>query len=222
MGYGKRKCEFAGCGRPHESGGLCHTHALHKKRGEPLREIRPRRKKGAPPLLGIVSCCHCDKPSEKVRNQGYFCILHYRIKQMRDDAAIDRKAVPSREELEGLFSSILDAGMKCQVCSREMNMLKADGISTQVTLQHDRDGSFRLICLGCNVKHQNYPGDSFYELPADHQRCHDCGEVKPHSEFYAHNTNSTGYRSECKPCSKRHAMAWIKQKRQKLKQEAQQ
>jgi hypothetical protein len=52
-----------------------------------------------------------------------------------------------------------------------MNWWLTEGSSTVITLQHDRDGTIRLICKGCNSRHHLHPGDSYYQMPRGHKRC---------------------------------------------------
>lgn len=155
-------------------------------------------------------CAHCGEPATKFRNQTNFCTVCYRLKQMRDDAAVDRKTVPSREALLRMAKELIASGMYCPVCANAMNWLKGDGVATVVTLQHDRSGAWRLICLGCNSRHQHYPGDEFYDLPEGHKRCALCEQVKPLSDFYRHPTYHLGVRSECKACSIAAVDSWRK------------
>lgn len=162
-------------------------------------------------------CAKCERPAEKTRNQAHYCFRHYRIKQMREDAKESGKSVPTTEKMEQLFDTAEAAGLVCEICSREMNYIRANGHSTIISLQHDRDGGYRLICLGCNVRHQNYPGDSFYAVPAGSKLCQTCGVVKSHAEFYRHKSNPSGMRSDCKECSKASAMKWIASKRKAAK-----
>ena len=96
-------------------------------------------------------------------------------------AKADGKAVPALAWLE----ANVPEGMVCPCCHRTMNWLRKDGGSTCITLQHDRDGTMRLICFGCNSRHSHMPGDSFYQLPSGTKKCHYCGEIKPDAEFYA-------------------------------------
>jgi len=48
-------------------------------------------------------CAHCGEPATRFRNQTNLCTIHYRIKQMKEDARIDGKTEPSRELLERLL-----------------------------------------------------------------------------------------------------------------------
>ncbi len=147
------------------------------------------------------TCAQCDEPATKRRNQTHLCVVHYRIQQMRQDSQVDSKPIPTRESLESLVGQIVESGMVCVFCDRVMNWLKKDGIKTIVTLQHDRNGGFRLICLSCNTRHQHFPGDSFYATPKGHKLCTRCKQVKPFEEFYPHVGNGVNARrSRCRVC----------------------
>lgn len=139
-------------------------------------------------------CSRCDELATKKRNQTNFCVRHYRIKQMIDDAKIDKKLVPTHAEMESLVDDVVRREMVCEVCSRKMNWLRKDGHSTMMTLQHDRSGKLRLICLRCNVRHQWCPGDLFYDMPSGHKFCRVCKAIKPFEDFYPHP------RRDCKVC----------------------
>lgn len=162
-------------------------------------------------------CANCDRQAEKVRNEAYYCLRHYRIRQMRGDAKESGKSIPSFELLESLFDDAEASGFVCSVCCREMNLVRSGGQSTTISLQHDRDGGYRLICLGCNVKHQFCPGDSFYDVPEGTKRCNACGFVLPKTEFYRSKHSPNGLRSACKECGKSSAMKWISDKRKAAK-----
>lgn len=123
-----------------------------------------------------------------------------RFKQMVKAAKRSGKKIPSFSLLENLADAIRADEMKCPVCRRVMNWMLKEGRSTVVTLQHDRSGEMRLICKSCNSKHQFYPGDTFYDLPADHKQCRKCNKIKPNSEFYF--MKKLGYLSGCIECQR--------------------
>lgn len=197
----KKACSFDGCGNNAHDIGLCAGHAAQKRKGKGLRPLFETRRRPGSPQRANTKCSQCSEPATKSRNQTYYCTIHYRIKQMRDDAKIDNKSVPSWEELLVLASRLVKEGMTCQVCGRQMNWLRGEGIKTVVTLQHDRSGDYRLICLSCNSRHQHCSGDSFYSIPEGQKSCTACKIVKPLAEFYRHKSNPCGVRSECKACS---------------------
>jgi len=123
-----------------------------------------------------------------------------RIRQMRKNAAKFGKVVPSKEDMLVLFSECIQSGFKCPACSRVMNWFFKDGRSTVVTLQHDRDGTIRLLCKGCNSAHARHQGDSFYDIPKGHKLCRICKAIKLLTDFYKDAHKSTGIASGCKKC----------------------
>lgn len=153
----------------------------------------------------VKRCTICADLATVIRNKTHLCDMHYRTQQMRVGARVSNKAEPSALCVNNLAKCLVLAGMKCPVCDRVMNWLFKDGRSTVVTLQHDRDGTIRLMCKGCNSKHHWLPGDSFYDLPEGHKRCPKCGDIKPRAEFYPlYKTKTT---SLCRVCSRKTALA---------------
>lgn len=142
------------------------------------------------------TCARCDRPAFALMYFTNLCLLHVRAEQMRRGARYGEKAIPPREVIESLLNAALASGMKCPSCGRTMNWLKKDGQSTVITLQHDRDGGFRAICFGCNVRHQFHPNDTFYSLPAGHKRCQACKNNKPTADFYSPS------RANCRQCER--------------------
>lgn len=119
---------------------------------------------------------------------------------MRYDAKHKNKAVPTRMELESLALQIKADDMRCPCCRRTLHWLGRDGISSVVTLQHDTNGDFRLICHACNTRHSKHPGDSFYEVMPGERRCFGCGDIKRKSEFYKNRAARDGLQTLCKEC----------------------
>lgn len=125
-------------------------------------------------------CPFCGNPATRlVRGNAGYCDQHARFLQMRHGAAVGGKFAPPIFQLE----QMVPAGMKCPTCTRQMNWYTRDGWSTVAVLQHDRNGSVRIICQGCNVRHGHMPGDSFFELPKGHKLCRNCEFIKPLNEF---------------------------------------
>jgi hypothetical protein len=131
---------------------------------------------------------------------------------MRKQARANGKVVPALSQLYDLLDKL--DGMKCPACERPMNWWLTEGSSTVITLQHDRDGTIRLICKGCNSRHHLHPGDSYYQMPRGHKRCPTCETVKPLSEFYFIKTRGQPS-SRCRSCEKAAVMAC--QKARKLR-----
>lgn len=144
---------------------------------------------------GPALCAWCSQPSHIRQGRINLCAMHYRISSMRSRAKRDGKLVPSREAIEAMAN----VSMSCFACGQEMHWLREEGASGQVTLQHDRDGSLRLLCLGCNTRHAQHPGDSYYDIPSDHKWCPDCGKVLPLSSFSIDRSRPIGRKSYCRP-----------------------
>lgn len=130
-----------------------------------------------------------------------------RVRQAINNSKSRGIAVPSFDKLSGMFAA-LGESPKCPVCERGMSLSLADGTKTKgeartsvVTVQHDRDGGFRLICFGCNLKHWTHDGDTFYKHGAGYRRCAYCGNVKPIAEFIREHKDGREVREQyCSPC----------------------
>lgn len=202
VAHSTKTCPFEGCGRIITSKGLCSAHYAQRKRGKELTPVFSTRRSPGGPRRPDQKCAHCENPGTELFKQGYYCVVHYRIKQMRYDAQASGKTIPEATEISSMMDHWIENGLLCPVCKRKMNWLKKEGISTMLTLQHDRSGQYRLICLGCNVRHQNYPGDTFYDLPAGQEWCRTCEKTKPISDFYPRKSSRLGIRSSCRECEK--------------------
>ena len=155
---------------------------------------------------GPALCAWCEEPAHIKQGRILLCQVHYRISSMRILAKRDGKVSPSRDEIEAAIPNPLI----CSCCDREMNWLRSDGASTQITLQHDRRGSIRLICLGCNVRHSVHPSDTFYTIPAGKKRCPDCEMVLPVADFSKDRSRPIGLKSYCRPCASIRNKSWRK------------
>jgi len=150
------------------------------------------------------ACAWCDEAAHIRQGRVMLCATHYRISSMRARAARDGKMVPTRDEIASLAAQ----SMTCVGCKRPMNWLRSSGTSTQVTLQHDRDGTIRLLCLACNTRHAQHPGDSFYTIPAAKKWCPDCGDVLPKADFCRDLSRPLGLKSYCRKCSAARHHKW--------------
>lgn len=154
-------------------------------------------------------CAWCDEPAFRRSGRQMLCKKHIRFQQMRVNSKRHGKDTPSYLQLENLLSHL--NSFQCPTCNRPMNWMANEGHSTVITLQHDRSHKptrFRLLCLGCNVRHSVNPGDSFYDLPPKHKRCPMCGEVKPLGAFYKDSSRACGAKSKCKTCSDSLSAGW--------------
>lgn len=160
----------------------------------------------------MKQCSVCKEPATIFSKQTNLCVIHYRMRQMRYDAQASGKVIPTDSAIQALFDSAAASGMKCSVCSVKMNWLKRDGVKTIATLQHDRDGTFRLLCLSCNVKHQFWPEDSFYTREPGHKRCTRCEATLPLDKFRVRD----GYpNSTCRKCDSQMATIRVRELRAK-------
>ncbi len=154
-------------------------------------------------------CVDCGSPATKrMTHHGPYCTQCYRIWQMRSACQKDHKPCPTKTQLRQMFAGLIGRDMKCESCSSTMNWLASDGRRTVVSLQHDRSGGMRLICLSCNTRHRACPGDSFYEIPDSHRRCGRCEQALPKDQFGVHRGSSTGLHHYCRKCAAEKARKW--------------
>lgn len=148
------------------------------------------------------SKCHrCCRPAYMGRRRRpALCVIHHRHRCMRNLSQQRGIGIPSHEKLEALTTAVLADGMRCPVCREEMQWLRAGGRLPVLTLQHDHDGGFRLICQPCNKRHASYPNDSFYQLQPDEKRCNVCGEIKKFTEFNKNKRGWKGFQRYCRKC----------------------
>jgi len=149
-------------------------------------------------------CAWCENPSHIKQGRIMLCATHYRIGSMRSRAKRDGKYVPSRAEIEKLIVE----PFVCEGCGRGMNWLREQGASTQVTLQHDRSGNLRLICLGCNTRHAHHPGDLYWSLGPGQKYCGKCDRVLPETDFVKDVSRPRGLKGWCRSCSSTSVTGW--------------
>ncbi len=166
-----------------------------------------------------MKCCqtNCDETGTERRNRSWYCPMHMRLRQMPIACRHDRKAVPPIDLLTQMATETIARNMACPLCGRTMNWLSRDGRTTCATLQHNRDGSFAIICLRCNVQHGQLPGDIYYAIPAGHKWCAGCEKTLPLDAFYPSRTIRQGVMSQCKKCAMKISNAWKKAKPRKAR-----
>jgi len=143
-----------------------------------------------------MKCKWCKKKAHVKQGSVWLCKKHYRFMQMRVNAKRNKKTVPPYEELEKILLP------NCPVCKRKFNWLSKEGAQTVITLQHDRSGAFRFLCLSCNVRYASFKDDSFYSQSPKTKICPKCKKEKPWSEY--HTDNSARWKNKktyCKDCS---------------------
>ena len=145
----------------------------------------------------------CTNDGFRLGRSGLKCELHHRISRMRRGCTQRNLHAPSEQELESLFNT-LDK-MRCPVCGDKMQLMP-EGRKGLVTIQHDRDGNVRLLCLACNVRHSDYPADTFYEKHQSEKWCNHCRQFRPLSRFNCDIHHKNGKRSWCKDCDNKAAL----------------
>jgi hypothetical protein len=154
-------------------------------------------------MIISLKCRRCNEPA--LKSSPRLCAKHARFRMMRRQALIDRKAVPTIEQIEALFAA-LDA-MRCPHCQREMAWKRQPVPAMQMTLQHYRSGAFGLICFSCNSRHAASEDDTI--LPPGMKRCKGCKQVKPFADFRPDsNRPATTRFSYCFPCDKARKLRW--------------
>jgi hypothetical protein len=153
-----------------------------------------------------ATCAWCERRSHIRQGRIWLCAAHYRISSMRTRASRDGKPVPTRQGIEALVPH----PFVCGCCARGMTWLRESGASRQATLQHDRNGGLRIICLGCNTRHAMHPGDSFYDIPAGQKRCGGCDQVLPVDAFAVDRSRPIGRKGRCRACASADFKKWSK------------
>ena len=160
-----------------------------------------------------MKCKWCD--DEAIRKQGriWLCKKHYRFQQMRVTAKRQGKSVPEYGELERLWQ---ESGGTCKVCNRKLNWLSSEGTCTVITLQHDRQGGTRLLCLSCNTRHASFDGDSFYDANSERRVCPSCRRSLPWDSYTTDNSSRWKNKNTyCKECRNTKHAEWVKRNREK-------
>jgi hypothetical protein len=153
--------------------------------------------------MSIEACKWCTLQYTKRVGNINLCAKHYRFWQMRSTAKQYGKSVPTYQTLQNLTNSLVD--MKCPHCQIAMTWLRIKGQAGRViSLQHDRDGTIRLLCLSCNSRHSVCSDDTYYEIPPTLYHCIGCDKWKDRSEFRTRRRgNGIRRESYCKPCDNR-------------------
>lgn len=149
--------------------------------------------------------CKCGEAADFYRHTTPQCVKHYRIRQMRHAAKGRGRYVPTTEELERLFDSLVD--FRCPHCSRRMDWTNKDGPNV-VTLQHDDSGTIRLLCMPCNSRHRDI-GDAFYDRDPNQKVCNACNRTLLDSSFRRRNRGrNSPLHGTCRECMNVYHAAW--------------
>jgi len=152
----------------------------------------------------VGGCRWCASPAYMKQGRLWLCQKHYRFQQMRANAKRNGKSVPEYETLQSLVDGNVD--LICPGCRKPMYWTAEHGLTSVLSLQHDRDGGVRFLCRSCNTRHAGMPGDTFYLLPDAHKLCHACSQVLPLEKFYKDVSRFANARSYCKKCMLSSAM----------------
>lgn len=149
--------------------------------------------------------CACGEIACIKRSHTWLCERHYRIQSMRHAAKQRGVFVPSLDEME----AAVPLDMKCPHCKVQMVWRRKDGGPQMITLQHDRSGEWRFLCMACNSHHAHHPGDTFYDVPKGHKRCPACQETSPLDNFHKSNAFASGHTPYCRKCMREKRLAQI-------------
>lgn len=149
--------------------------------------------------------------------------MHRRMRFMRYQCKRYGKADPGLSKLEELAAGLQQ--MKCPSCGIEMvwtcGRFDRSGIRKRVvTLQHDRDGTFKLICFSCNSRHFSFEGDSFYTAPAGMKQCAVCKQTLPLDAFPKDKSMFLGRFSNCRQCESQRYLAYYRRNAERCKERA--
>ena len=143
-------------------------------------------------------CSKCDQPGFRWHGERWLCIVHFRFDTMRFCAMGKGKVVPTYADLDKLAAEAVANDMKCDHCKAVMLWFGGtESRGSVVSLQHDRSGRIRFLCMTCNNRHGQCPGDLFYDIPKEHWYCARCEKILPLTDFYKGRAGSC-----CKACRK--------------------
>lgn len=160
-----------------------------------------------------MKCYVCGEVAVPRHGRKNMCVKHHRFNQMQRTAKTDKKYVPSIYELEKLVPE----KMICQDCGVIMNWIDGDR-SEGAVLQHYRNGTLAIVCMGCNTKHGLMPGDMYRYIPIGQKLCTSCKTVKHLNEFGKRSPKENDYpKSKCKTCELAAQKKWKEKNPEKYK-----
>jgi hypothetical protein len=130
---------------------------------------------------------------------------------MRGGARRAGKAVPDVAVLEQLTRSMI-----CPDCFTIMVWRQAEDPKRVASIQHYRDGRIAVVCMSCNSRHANMPGDTYQQLPDDHKFCQRCKTVKHKDAFPFASESRGGVHGKyayCHPCALDRSNQWKREHR---------
>lgn len=159
-------------------------------------------------------CSWCTRAAYVQSGKTWLCKIHYRYQRMRIDSKFAGKQVPSWADLVRMTPK----NMECPACLRTMTWTRQEGAGRVATIQHDRCGGMKIICLSCNSAHPAHAGDTFYEHASDERRCSKCHVLKPLHQFHKKSSgrSSNGRSPTCKECEYEVLKIWRSKNRAKI------
>jgi hypothetical protein len=158
-------------------------------------------------------CSRCGIQSVRIQGHQHLCEKHYRFGQMKASAKRHGKPVPSNMDLEEMCLSLTE--MRCPTCGRTMNWMGVNGRATVATLQHDRSGLMRILCLSCNTRHASFKGDTFYINDDKTRMCPNCKKTMDRTSFCVDRSsrwlNTNTY---CRSCRNEMQRRWVSNNRE--------
>lgn len=155
----------------------------------------------------------CDQMAIVYHRVGNRCGKHWRFNQMRACAKASGKYAPPIQQLE----SLTPMPFMCPICKRELIWFMKDDPKHRgrvISLQHDRNGSIRLICHSCNSRHDDRPGDTFYAEGMSRRRCYSCKKTKSLDQFGPDKSRYQGKKCICRKCWQGKYMEWKNKNRE--------
>lgn len=150
-------------------------------------------------VASVATTCRCGREIYRRHQGGKFCVLHWRIRAMRNSSRTNQKYIPSVAEIE----AIIPESMLCPKCGRRMFWTQSHGdAALTLSLQHNLDGSIGILCRSCNAREDDFPNGTFMKVPLDLKFCAKCLKLFPLCEFQKHGSADkwNGLGSYCKPC----------------------
>jgi len=154
--------------------------------------------------LEIKTCSIDGCYDNRLYHDRTWCAWHSRVYDMRFLARRKGKVDPGAQ----FFEDARRADMKCDICPQTMLLVKSGRDSKSkrlMTLQHERDGSFNLICISCNSAEGHWIGpgpwrDEYARNQNGEKWCPSCDKILPFDYFYLDERTRLGISSYCKHC----------------------
>lgn len=145
----------------------------------------------------------CNDIGQKIYSRRYFCIKHYRIYKMLNAAQQRGKPVPSFNQVEKIWDSLVKKDFRCPTCNKKMikTTTHKGPRKDVVSLQHWASGKITLICHSCNVSHGGSKlEDKWFKIKNGYKYCPNCKQTKTICQFSKDASKLSGHECYCKTC----------------------